>query len=240
MEPISAETLLPMLRTVMAGYDRQMPDAEVLRSWLTFLKGYTVQQVRKALMDHCNHGEFPPRAVDIARRCREMDGRPDADEAWAGALAARDESATVVWTEEAQVAFLKAQPLLVELKDKVAARAVFVTVYRQLVDEARQKRQPVRFVTSLGHDPARRVEAIEQAQAAGVQVGWNGVEMPLLPSQISKDELAEVNRRIAKIAKILGGVKSQRKTPQQIDRERTARLKAASERRVAEYLEVHT
>lgn len=104
--------------------------------------------------------------ADVMDRLVSADGRPKSDEAWANALAALDESETVVWTHEAQQAFEVARPLL-EINDKTGARMAFRDAYDRLCDQSRKNREPARWLASLGWDSERRAVVLESAVTAG-------------------------------------------------------------------------
>jgi len=88
------------------------------------------------------------------------DGRPGHEEAWA--MMPRDESQSVVWTDEMQEAWGVALPLLNE-GDQVAARMAFSERYRRLCQDARDAGVPVRWTPSYGTDRMGRVAAVEDA-----------------------------------------------------------------------------
>lgn len=78
----------------------------------------------------------------------------------------RDEASSVVWTEEMAQAFGVAHPLLTE-GDQVAARMAFLERYRALVQQARDRGEPVRWIPSLGHDLTMREAALLDAAQKG-------------------------------------------------------------------------
>ncbi len=102
----------------------------------------------------------------ILERIETTDGRPKADEAWATAILARDESETLIWTQETQQAFAVARPLL-EMNDRVGARMAFHDAYARLVQDARSNHVPVAWSPSLGWDVDRRRAVLESAVTQG-------------------------------------------------------------------------
>lgn len=126
------------------------------------LSAYPEAAVMRAL-DRCRK-ELKGRLTlaAVLERVEEEDGRPNADEAWAIALASADEAETVVWTEEMAQAFGVAQPVL-EARDKVGARVAFRDAYERLVREARTSAAPCRWTVSIGHDESRRAAALQSA-----------------------------------------------------------------------------
>lgn len=129
-----------------------------------------VQQGFDAHVKDPQRGRFPPLPADVIAQIDGQaadDGRPGADEAWATALKARDEAASVVWTEEAAQAWDVARRVL-DLGDEVGARMAFRDAYNRMVDEARRMRRPVEWRASLGFDPAGRAAAVGSAKVAGL------------------------------------------------------------------------
>jgi hypothetical protein len=114
-------------------------------------------------------------AVALSRCARELTGRLTlaailermpgqhlgGNEAWA--LCPRNESETVVWTEQIEAAYGVAAPLLAE-GDPIAARMAFLESYRRAVGESRGA---PRWVASIGHDVSARRAALENARALG-------------------------------------------------------------------------
>lgn len=98
----------------------------------------------------------------ILQRAQASDGRPGRDEAWSMALSSHDEAETAILSDEILQAMAVSRPIM-EAGDKVGARMAFLSAYDRLVDEARRSAAPVRWTVSLGHDPQRRVQALEAA-----------------------------------------------------------------------------
>ncbi len=95
------------------------------------------------------------------------DGHPAPNEAWAVAIQAADERATVVWTTLTQQAWSTALPLVL-VGDKIAARPAFLEAYGRLLKEARAARRPATYAPSLGFDAACRHAALSDALAKGL------------------------------------------------------------------------
>lgn len=102
----------------------------------------------------------------VLERIEEVDGRPGAEEAWATALTARDESVTVVWTEETAEAYGLAAPLL-DAGDKVGARMAFKEAYERITRESREAGAQPKWFASLGSDPTQREGALMRAAEQG-------------------------------------------------------------------------
>lgn len=93
------------------------------------------------------------------------DGRPGAEEAWAYHVP-KNESATVVWTEEIRAAWAIAYPLLKE-NDEIPARMAFKERYTAEVMKARDAHRVVQWTATLGHDPHQREGALLDAAEQG-------------------------------------------------------------------------
>lgn len=123
------------------------------------------------------------------------DGRPGVEEAWA--LIPRDEAASVVWTTEMAEAWGIALPLLNE-GDAVAARMAFKEAYSGIVSRARDARQPVQWMPSLGHDKHGR-EAVLLEAVRRNRLTASHVARLLPPGEISPQalELIEIVKAAA-------------------------------------------
>lgn len=95
---------------------------------------------------------------------RIADGRPDGEEAWN--MLPRDEMASTVWTEEMAQAWGLALPLL-EAGDVAGARHAFGENYARAVQQARMRREPVRWMPSLGSDVKAREAVVLEAVRKG-------------------------------------------------------------------------
>ena len=109
-------------------------------------------------------GKLTPKAVIEAIDAAM--GRPGANEAWAGALAALDERNTVVWTDEIAQAWEVARPLAAG-GDEIGGRMAFKDAYERLVRTAREERRTPRVSISIGWDAELRSAGIEKAVKLG-------------------------------------------------------------------------
>lgn len=92
------------------------------------------------------------------------DGRPGADEAWA--MIPRDESASVVWTQEMAEAYGISLPLLNE-GDQVASRMAFREAYARIVEANKLAGVKPVWQPSLGHDKECRDAVLANAVRFG-------------------------------------------------------------------------
>ncbi len=100
----------------------------------------------------------------VIDRLDDVMGRLPAAEAWAVAVQAQDERATVVWSSEIAQAWAVARPLIA---DKVGARMAFVAAYERIVREARERQAMPETLVSIGWDAELRKVAIDAAVAMG-------------------------------------------------------------------------
>jgi hypothetical protein len=161
----------------------------------TELAGYDRQQVLGALR-RCRR-ELKGRLTMAAVIERLDDGRPGAEEAWA--QIPKSESETAVWTTEAAQAYGVAAPLIAD-GDMIAARMAFKETYLRLVQDARDRAEPVDWQVSLGHDPRGRDAPIARAVELG-RLTYERAQnfVPLLPMPVG-----------APVALIAGAVKLMR------------------------------
>lgn len=145
------------------------------------LAGYTLPVLERALAA-CRR-ELKGRLSLAAILERIEDGHPAPNEAWAVAILAADEGATVVWTEQTRDAWAKAAPL-VQAGDKIAARQAFLEVYTRLVKEARAAGELAAHHVSLGAEVSGRDSVLRQAVATGQLAHDQVAEHLALPAAI--------------------------------------------------------
>jgi hypothetical protein len=166
---MSKETIIDALSVTAEAMGQQISPAGLLLM-ADDLEQYGAEQVLAALA-RVRRECRKLTVADVIERIASADGRPGADEAWANAQLAHDESMTVVWTQEAAEAFWIARPLLV-LGDKTGARMAFRDTYLRLCEEARLNGRPVQWQACLGFDAEQRAEVL----GAAVQAGKIGAE----------------------------------------------------------------
>ena len=133
------------------------------------------------------------------------DGRPGPDEAWA--MIPRDESQSVVWTDEMAVAYGVAQPLLAA-GEAIAARLAFRECYAQIVTLARCERRAAQWRLSPGRDAASRAQAITDAVEMGRLSRVHA--MALLPDVANEQADALLLEQIGLKVRLIGGRKHDR------------------------------
>ncbi|WP_218243229.1 hypothetical protein [Comamonas fluminis] len=131
------------------------------------LSMYPLQALERALqrVRAQNTGKLTLKAV--LDQLEALAGRLAPSEAWALALKSADESATVVWSNEIQLAHEQSRGLLAA-GDKVGARMAFIAAYERITTTAREQRQLPTPLVSIGWDTAQRQEALTQAVSAGL------------------------------------------------------------------------
>ncbi len=163
-----------ILSAVMMLYSKDAT-AILLRLYWNSLIEYPLDQVRRAF-DHWvkdpKQGTFMPKPADIIRTIQEVNGTPEsqwlsANEAWAIALPAADEAATVVWTQEMAKAWAVSKPIL-DAGDKIGARMAFIPAYERFVDQAKRESRTPHYEISAGWDANLRELAVQNAVTAGL------------------------------------------------------------------------
>ena len=203
MTPADKSEFGQLLAETLAAYGKPLPEATMVKAWLANLAPFPMPVVRAAMQAYCDqNGEFAPVPAGIAMRCKLLDGRPGAEEAWAIALTSRNEADTVVWTVECAEAFALASPILA-LGDEVGARMAFKEAYVRKVAAARADCLPATWSTSVGWDSVGRDAAVKRAVAAGllpapsVQALLGGPASEEPDNDLARAQLASVKKLIA-------------------------------------------
>lgn len=233
MEAFESERFIAMLTKTMAAYGKPLPEAEFLDAWTDTLAHYPLQVIRQAFAAYCTEEDrYAPIPAAIAKRCKLMDGRPGAEEAWAIALASRDEADTVVWTAEIAEAFGVCATIL-NSGDEVGARMAFKEAYTRLVTAARGARKPAHWSVSLGWDMRKREAAVTKAANAGllpapqVRALLPHRAEPTDATQPAPKGLAMVKEAIAKVQSGWEAGVARREAALQAEREAVAARKGA-------------
>jgi hypothetical protein len=209
------------------------PDVDTVGLYFDLFAGTDLQTMAKALAFHTRHperGRFPPRPADLTYALQQFDGHPSADEAWAIAVKAADESSTIVWTQPMATAWGVASALY-ERTPGQAANA-FKEHYTSLVGKERDAGRPAQWQTSLGYDKGQAQAALQVAQSEG-KLRQLGHEEQLLiegkpltikpPSWLAEQWSALSSKLKAQVAEPSG-----KELACKADRERTAQLKKES------------
>ena len=194
------------------------------------LSKYPLDALRKALA-RCRAeltGRLTPKA--ILDRLQDGGAWLTANEAWAVALPAYDEAATVVWTDEIAKAWAIALPIM-RLGDKVGARMAFIPAYERLIQVAREAGKPAHWFPCIGWDAGMREHAVEKARTAGLLPPPKPV--PALPNpEGTKD------RRVELVAALRNLSETMKTNAEQEDEERAQRREEERQRFEARKAEV--
>lgn len=201
MNAADQPVFMKLLAETLAAYGKPLPEAAMSRAWLSNLAPYPMSVIAAAMQSYVDeNGEFAPIPAGIAKRCKLMDGRLGAEEAWALALTSLDQSDTVVWSTECAEAFRIVKPVL-DASGAISARKGFIEAYERLVGAARAVHKPVEWVTSVGWDMGKRKLALARAVEAGVLPAPAAVA--LLPAPpVEKEALTDHQRQ--QLHKVLG------------------------------------
>ena len=153
------------------------------------LADFNVSAVLDALARCRMELQGPLKIADILERID--DGRPAVDDAWT--MMPKNELESVVWTDEMAQAWGVASPLL-NAGDVAGARNAFKDAYGKAVLHARIKRQPARWMPSLGNDVASResvlLEAVRKRRLTAAHVAQ------LLPADATSPKMQEVFEQV--------------------------------------------
>ncbi len=205
----TTEQILSLVERGMGLFGKGLPDESILKIWIDSLGPFPVHVISRAFDQFCDESDFPPVPAAIVKRCKLLDGRPTADEAWAIALTSSDESETVVWTDEIAGALKACKPIL-DAKDKVGARVAFRDTYNRLVSDARAAFKSANWTVSLGTDQVKRSLALNNAVQTGL-IAYESASVLRLPNEaLSDEECASGKSRIRKLLDDLLSSQSQK------------------------------
>jgi hypothetical protein len=128
------------------------------------LKQYPLPALLLAIKKHMQTARFAPAPKDIIDLLDIGRGRVGADEAWA--ICDKDESRTIVWTEEMRQAYGIAYDLMAD-GDRIGARMAFKSSYERLCNEAVMLDRPVKWSVSLGSDKQDAAQELKHAVELG-------------------------------------------------------------------------
>jgi hypothetical protein len=157
----SSSRILKALAVLAMVHGRGEVEKEVIQIYSADLAAYPESQVLSALTRCRQELRTFPTIADILARIDDQ--RPGAEEAWA--MIPKDESGSVVWTDEMRDAFAISRSLFAD--DPVAARMAFREAYLKFVARARSDHRPTRWTPSLGHDGPSRAQALQFAVQRG-------------------------------------------------------------------------
>jgi hypothetical protein len=161
MEMQDKKAFVQLVADTFASYGKTLPEGALMAAWWNELKAFPMPVIAMAFSAHKDeNGDFAPVPAGIAKRCKMMDGRPGAEEAWA--MIPMDGETSAVWTDEMAEAWGSTHPLL-DMGDRVAARMAFKETYLRLVSRARETGTPVRWTLTQGSDRNGRQAALIEA-----------------------------------------------------------------------------
>lgn len=194
---------MQLLAETLAAYGKPLPEAAMVRAWLANMAPYPMRVIESAFQSYLDeNGEFAPVPAGIAKRCKLMDGRPGAEEAWAIALTGRDEANSLVWTTEMAEAFAICRPVL-DTSGPISARKPFLEAYERIVTSARAARRPAEWVASVGWDGQQHAQVLAKAISAGLLPApavaglLEGKRAEPTPDGAAREQLAAVKKLLA-------------------------------------------
>lgn len=154
-------TIVQALTVAFQYVNQSMPDVAIAEM-AHDLETYPVDNVLFALK-RCRSELKSIRYADIIDRL--PGGHPGPEEAWSViGPSLRNESMTVVWTDQMREAFGVALGLA---DDPTAARMAFKETYVKLVNDARSRNQGPKWSVSAGTDKQHRELVVREAVKAG-------------------------------------------------------------------------
>jgi len=158
------EKFSEMLCDVASMYNKTLSTTQTAM-YFRALAQYPIESMQLALDAHvcsAERGRFMPLPADLIAQLEAVrfDGRPKAEEAWAVAIGALDESDTIVWTDETAEAWYSGSSELMFAGDKFNASRGFIAKYDELVLLARKQNKPVNWQVTPGSNKDRHERVV--------------------------------------------------------------------------------
>jgi hypothetical protein len=170
------DTLTDLLLQYVSPYGREVNET-LVQFYFNPLAEYAIEDIRRAFEKHVRdpaEGKFWPSPAHLmAYLPKKPDGHPEP--MVAASLCPRSEHQAVFWTEPTKIAyFIHLYPAQQAGKSVDAAMPFFIREYKELVQQARDRGDPVKVTFSPGTGgPAESVRALHAAVKAGiVTVEW--------------------------------------------------------------------
>lgn len=174
------------LARAMSFYERGLK-ASQLDLWFDLMASYTLADSLAALRAHMSdpkRGQFAPKPADLIALIQSAQPAPmTGNEAWAIALQAMDEGATVLTNNLIDYAMGACRSVM-DAGDKVGARMTFLAAFERIAASGERAVWRV----SLGYDQHQRTEVIERAQRMGLISAEHAADLlpPPEPTQDAK------------------------------------------------------
>lgn len=215
------------------------PPAVQLSLFFKLLEAYPLPKVRNALEAHLidpQRGRFFPTPADVIEQMNRKthSGWLESDEAWAIAIKASDENATVVWTAEMRDSYAVCSSLMQD-GDKVGARMAFKACYERLMNQAKREGKAPSWEVSEGFDKAGRVAALEDASSKGLLMIGSA---PALMLEHTKEVTSPPNEAVlARLKELKSRILSSEHPESFSAHQHTEALKRETREKVAQYRE---
>ncbi|WP_294616065.1 hypothetical protein [uncultured Gilliamella sp.] len=160
------DDFLAVIGGLLELYGQQASTTKVNIYWST-LGQYPIMSLRLAANAWVRKSQFMPKPADLIKMMGGTRSHLSADEAWAIAILASDESNTVVWTNEMAKAWAIAE-IVYHNGDRIGARRTFIESYERMVNESLMYGKSIETFVSLGSDKQKRFDAINRAVFTGL------------------------------------------------------------------------
>lgn len=170
---------------------------EIAEAMVECLSGVSAEQLARGY-DRLKTSTFCPSVSEFRAWCSPNADWLTPDEAWAQVQCAADDRNTVVWTDQAQQAWVACQPLI-EIGDKFSAARCFKDAYKRAVEAASLRGIKPIYQVSLGYDQDQRITVVREAESKGMisqkeavfQIGYIEQEKAAKPEFV-QSKLAEI------------------------------------------------
>lgn len=163
------EPLTDLLVDYIAPYGREVNES-LVKLFFNALADYEIEDIRKAFAKHVRdpaEGKFCPMPAHLMAYLPSLDGRPDGEAIW-GLLPFDEGTAAFLPAEAMQAFWNTVYPALEAGKSAETARPFFMKDYARLVQQSRDRGEPLKIEVTIGQ--RGQGEHIRALQAA-VKVG---------------------------------------------------------------------
>jgi len=190
-----------VLKATADSYGRRPYLPETMKLWFEIFADVSIEDFRMACLKHAvEDPRNPPTPASLLAILKPKIDRLGAEEAWALAVKACDETEMVILNDEIAQAWGICKPVM-DIGDEVGARMAFKEAYQRITAAATE---PVKWWPSIGSDPHKRDAALAEAKCQGLLPASHVAALlpPPMPTNVTgnpeglqrvKDEIAKMN-----------------------------------------------
>jgi len=200
-----------VLKATADSYGRRPYLPETMKLWFEIFADVSIEDFRMACLRHAvEDPRNPPTPASLLAILKPKADRLGAEEAWAIAVKACDETETVILNDEIAQAWGICKPVM-DIGDEIGARMAFKESYQRITAAATD---PMKWWPSIGSDPHKRDAALAEAKCQGLLPASHVAALlpPPMPTKVKgnpeglqrvKDEIAKMN--LSRMDRVVAG-----------------------------------